>query len=193
MKRKFWMWGAAMATMSMLAGLFAMPAAAQSTGRLVGEVRDNSGKVWPDCIIVAKSEEMGGTTEVKTDKDGRFSMVGMRPGIYSIILKAVVVNPNAPKPDPKAPPKAPEYTQIWDTRARITAGGEEVVNINIKELIDKAGAAATEARKKQEEDAKKFEGLKAHFDAGHTALELAKPMRGEIDRAPADQKPAMLE
>ncbi len=122
--------------------------------------------------LIIKNSEMGQTFEVKTDKNGKFFQAGLRSGIYIISVKV-------------------KDQVIYEMNARVTAGGEENVNINFKELKEKPSAAALEAQKKQEEEKKKFESLKAHFDSGVAALDQAKAVRSEMQRTPADQRAPM--
>ncbi len=192
MNRKTWMWGAAALAAALLALLTAGITAAQGVSRLSGQVLDRDGKPLADATIILKNEEQGQTLETKTDKSGRWMFNGLRTGIYTVSVKTRVVDPKAAK-DPKTGNPIGEDRVVYETRTRVTASGEDTVNVNFKELIEKQGAANVEARKKQEEESKKFEGLKAHFDAGRQALDQAKPMKAEIERAPADQKAALQE
>jgi len=145
------------------------PEAAAQTGSLQGEVRNLEGKPFADVTLVIKNSEIGQTFEVKTDKNGKYFQTGLRSGAYVVSVKV-------------------KDQIVWETNVRIAAGAEANLNINFKELAQKQGAAAIEAQKKQEEEAKKFEGLKAHFDSGVAALDQAKAVRGEMQRTPAAQR-----
>jgi tetratricopeptide (TPR) repeat protein len=69
------------------------------------------------------------------------------------------------------------------------SGADRVV-INFKDILSKQTAEDSAARKKQEEDRTKFQGLKAHFDAGRASLDQAIATRNEIQKTPvADRGP----
>ncbi len=150
-------------------------AAAQGTGRIYGEVLDQNGKPFPDVTVVIQND-VGQSYEVKTDRSGRYSQSGLRGGniVYTITFK---VNNQA----------------VWVEKKRLATGAEEKVDLNIKELIAKQGAAAAEEAKKQEEQKKEFETLKEHFDAGRVALDQAKQVRNDMRAAAADQRATMQE
>ncbi len=158
-----------------VAGWLGEGAAAQSSGRIYGQVIDGEGKPYPDMTVIIKSDT-GQTHELKTDKNGRYSQSGLRGAntIYTISFKV-------------------KDQVIWEEKRRLESGGEEKVDLNIKELRAKQGAAAVEEQKRQEEQKKQFEGMKAHFDAGRAALEQAKLIRNEMGRATGDQRAALQE
>src|SRR5712692_5374202 len=141
-------------------------AAAQGMGRIYGQVLDREGKPFPDVTVVIQSD-MGQTWEVKTDKNGRYSQSGLKGAntIYTIKFKV-------------------KDQVIWEEKRRLESAGEEKVDLNIKEKIAKQGAVNVEEEKKREEESKKFEGMKAHFEAGRAALDQAKLIRNEMMRLP---------
>src|SRR5207302_9719006 len=70
-------------------------------------------------------------------------------------------------------------------------GGEDAkADANFKEIMAKQGAAAQEQMKNPEEAKAKFEGMKAHFNAGNALLEQEKAAKAELQKAPADQRDA---
>lgn len=154
--------------------LAAQPAMAQNMGSVGGQVKDFQAKPYADVTVILKSDESGQTFTVKTDKNGNFSQIGLRPGIYSVTFKA-------------------KDQVIYDTKVRVVAGEQAKMDINLKELQAKESAEQQAARKKQEEEAKKFEGMKSHFDAGRAKMEEAKLLKAEIAKAPADQRGPMQE
>lgn len=162
--------GALAVALALVTPGLATPAAAQNISRIDGEVKDVEGKPFADVVVVIKHEEMGQTWEHKTDKDGRFTQAGLRSGVYSLSFKV-------------------KGQEVYSTRLRLALGAEERVVIDFKKIIAEQGANV-EARKKQEEESKKFESLKAAFDAGVAALNQARQIRGEMPRAPADQRAA---
>ncbi|HJY87753.1 MAG TPA: tetratricopeptide repeat protein [Candidatus Acidoferrales bacterium] len=152
-----------------LSAWLAPEAAAQSLGTLTGEVRDLEGKPFADVTLIIKNSEMGQTFETKTDKSGKYFQSGLRGGIYIVTVKV-------------------KDQVVYETNTRVSSGEEAKLNFNFKELSQKQGAAAIEAQKKQEEEKKKFENLKGHFDSGVAALEQAKTLRAEAQRTPAGQR-----
>jgi tetratricopeptide (TPR) repeat protein len=154
-----------------LAAPFAM---AQNMGSLVGQVKDLEGKPFPDVTLIMKNDESGLTFTVKTDKNGNFTQIGMRPGIYSVTCKA-------------------KDKVIYETKVRVTSGEEAKLNLNFKELQSQESSERQAARKKQEEESKKFEGMRGHFDAGRAKMEEARVAKAEMMKAPADQRAPMQE
>src|SRR3989454_1101866 len=148
-------------------------AAAQllGTSSIVGDVKDQEGKPFPDVAITVTNEQ-GKKWELKTDKNGHFSQGTLQSGIYVVGYKV-------------------KDKLVWETKLRVESGTEARADANFKELIAKQGAAAQEAVKKQEEEKQKFESLKAHFDSGVATMEQAKAIRSEIQRAPVDQRAAL--
>lgn len=147
-------------------------ATAQGAGTIIGEVLDQEGKPFPDLTIIIKNADMGQTYQVKTDKSGKFLQAGLRGGVYVISVKF-------------------KEQIVYEMNARVATGAEEKVTIDFKELKAKAGAAALEEMKKQEEEKNKFEILKVRFESGRAALDRAKAVRTEMQRAPAEQRAAV--
>ena len=151
--------------------LAAGPAAGQST-RLQGQVLDKDGKPFPDVVVMIKSEERGQVFEVKTDKGGRYIQVGLQGGLYEVSFKI-------------------KDQVVYTLKTRIATGEEKIEDVDFKKLLEQQSAATAEVRKKQEDETKKFENLKAAFAAGRASLDQARLARSEMLRAAADQRPAM--
>ena len=62
------------------------------------------------------------------------------------------------------------------------------MDLNFKDIVGKQGKEFEEAKKKQEEEKTKFQGMKQHFDAGVATLEQAKTAKADMMKAPADQR-----
>ncbi len=167
--RTSWMVVALAMALGPLAAWFGPGAGAQTYGSLQGEVRDLEGKPFADVTLIIKNKEIGLTFETKTDKNGKYSQTGVRSGVYTITVKV-------------------KDQAVYETNAQVSSGQESTLNINFKEIKNTQVAAAIEAQKKQAEETKKFENLKAHFDSGIAALEQAKVVRGEMQHKPADQR-----
>jgi len=159
--------------LALFALVLASPARAQFAG-VDGEVRDLEGKPFPDVTIVLKSDDTGQVLETKTDKKGQFTMNGMRLGIWT--LRVVV-----------------KGSEQWNQKVQVKMGGAERVNINFKDIVATQSAEDVAARKKQDEDRTKFQGMKAHFDAGRASLDQAIATRNEMQKLPASDRGPLTE
>lgn len=167
-----------MGTAILAAALFSTlaPRAAAQTGTVSGQVMDINGKPWVGLTIQVVSEQ-GAKQTAKTDNDGKYSIPGLRTGIYAVTVVAF------PPPNDKQPP--------YDiAKVRVESGGEAKADANFKDIMAKQGAAAQEQVKKQEEAKVKFEGMKAHFTAGNAILEQEKAAKAELQKAPAAERDA---
>jgi tetratricopeptide (TPR) repeat protein len=153
-----------------VSGVLAPRAAAQE-GVIQGQILDVAGKPWADLGIQAISEQ-GAKSETKTDKDGNYVIRGLRSGIYTVAIQL---------PAPNKP---------FEVKVRVSGADTPKVNLNFKDIVGKQGAEAAEAQKKQEEEKQKFQGLKAHFDAGVGFLNQAGQAKADLAKAPADQRDA---
>lgn len=164
---KHWKTTLAAAVISMA---MAVAAAAQSTGRLSGKVLDENGKPWPGVTVIISSADTGAKFTVKTDDKGEYTQMGITPGIYTVSFVT-----------DKFPPQ--------DFQIRITPGAPVTQNLSIKELLAK-NPQYLEAIKKQEEEKKKFNELKTHFDAGRKAIDQMTALRDKLASEPAAQQAA---
>src|SRR6266571_7920815 len=117
---------------------------------------DVNGKPWAGLTVQVVSEQ-GAKQTAKTDSDGKYSIPGLRSGIYTVTISAF------PPPNDKQQP--------YDlAKVRVESGGEAKADANFKDILAKQPAAAEQAKKNEEAKAK-LEGLKAHFNAGNAILE----------------------
>jgi len=155
-----------------LALLFPVIAAAQTTGQIVGVVLDTNGKPYPDVLIEIKNPDNGKVFNTKTDKSGQFTQVGVPAGMYVVTLTK-------------------EKDQLtFSLQFRVDAGKDNGFNLNFKEIKASMAPSAEEVKKKEEEE-NKFKNMKAHFDAGMAALNDTTALRAQLKTAPADQKAAI--
>ena len=155
--------------------LLAAPRAAAQMGSISGQILDINAKPWAGLTIQATSEQ-GAKSTGKTDNDGKYSISNLHPGIYMVTIAAF------PPPNEKQQP--------YDlAKVRVEGGGEAKADANFKDIIAKQPAAA-EQEKKKEEATTKFEGMKAHFNAGNALLDQEKAAKAELQKAPADQRDA---
>jgi len=144
--------------------------AAQYDGTISGQILDVEAKPWVNLAIQSVSDQ-GVKSETKTDKDGAFIIRGLRSGIYDVNI--ILPPPNQP----------------FVVKVRVQSGGDTAkVNINFKEEQAKAGAQVAEQQKKQEEEKQKFQGMKAHFDAGVALLDQVKQAKLDLAKAAPDQR-----
>src|SRR5437879_8714166 len=118
MKRFHKSWALVAILMAALAGVLAPQAAAQ-TGSISGTILDVNGKPWADVVIRAVSDQ-GAKQETKTDGGGKFSLLNLRSGIYSVF--AVFPPPN----DKQAP---------YETKCRVQSGEDARVDLNFKDIV----------------------------------------------------------
>ena len=153
--------------------LLAGPVAAQFIP-YEGEVRDLEGKPFAQVDITATSKEGGLTVEAKTDKNGIFFMNLPRAGQWTITVKI--------------------KGQVAHERlVQVRAANNERLQINFKELVASENAATQAARKKQDEERTKFEGMKGHFDAGRASLDQAMATKSQLQKAAAADRGPLAE
>ena len=169
---------AAALAVAVLATIAAAPAQAQSARVDVTVLDPQQGKPWPGILITIKNDQ-GQTQDQVSDDKGRVTFAGLRSGNYTLIFKIR----EKEKPEPRV---------FWETGFRLSGSQDERMTFDFKKELEKQQGAA-EARKKAEEDNQKFQGLKAHFDAGRMALDQARQIQAEAAKAPADQRSGMTQ
>jgi tetratricopeptide (TPR) repeat protein len=147
-------------------------ATAQGTGRIAGEVDDINGKPYPDVNIEIKNPDTGQTYTTKTDKNGRFTQLGLLSGVYVVTVTNEKDHVN------------------FAVQFRVKQDEENVFKLNLAEHKSELGPSAEEL-KKREEEAGKFAHMKEHFDAGKAAMDDAATLRTQLKTAPADQQDAI--
>lgn len=123
-------------------------------GRVTGQVLDTNGKPWPDVTVTLKSDT-GRVFTVKTDKDGKYSQIGLPGGMYTITVTNAAVNLNFKEQRPVQP----DDSNVFD--------------FNFKELAaqqQSSPQAAAEEQKRQEAQ-NLFKQMQQHFNAGRAALD----------------------
>src|SRR5260370_23881833 len=147
------------------------PRAGAQTGSISGTILDVNGKPWAEVVIRAVSDQ-GAKQETKTDSGGKFSLLNLRSGIYSVFI--VFPPPN----DKQAP---------FEAKTRVQSGEDAKVDLNFKDIVSKQGAEAQEQVKKAEEAKGKMEGLKAHFTAGNAPLREENTAESGMEKGAAEQ------
>ena len=155
-----------------LASVLTPRAAAQLDGVIRGQIIDIVGKPWADLTVQAVNDQ-GGKQEVKTDKDGNYTIRNLRSGIYTIHVLL------------------PGQAQPYEDKVQVQAGGEAKKDFNFKELAGKQGAEYQEALKKNEDAKKGLESLKAHVLAGDAIVGQERQVKADLTKAPTDQRDAL--
>jgi len=164
MRRMIPAWIALILTLS-----FATIAQAQGTGRVAGEILDRDGKPYPDVNVEIKNPDTGQTYTTKTDKNGRFTQLGLLSGIYLFTLTN-------------------EKDHLdFKVQFRVVQDQENLFKLNFKEVMAQQGPSAEEVKKREEEE-NKFKSMKTHFDAGMAAMNDSSALRTQLKTAPADQQ-----
>lgn len=167
--------GSAVAVVTVLGFMlsFAAVMAAQNIAIIRGQVIDPDGVPW-EGIIVKFVNDRGQRAQTVTDKEGKFTQTGLGGGRWNLeFFRGEQV--------------------IWRQDVQLTTGQQvDLPPINFKELIEKSPEGMA-ARKRQEEEKAKFEGMKAHFDSGVAALQAADNLQASLGRTPADQRAAVQE
>jgi len=156
----------------MLSAVLVPPAAAQEGG-ISGTILDVVGKPWADIPVQIVSDQ-GAKQETKTDGKGKYNFSNLRSGVYVISLTL--------------PGQKETYV---GGQVKVGAGQNVPVDFNFKDIVGKQGKEFEEARKKQEEERTKFQGMKQHFDAGVAALDQARQAKTDMAKAPADQRESL--
>lgn len=169
------LWAMWMVLLAAVACTFA-PAASAQMGSVSGVILDVNEKPWAGLTVQVVSDQ-GFKQEAKTDNEGRYDIRSLRPGIYDVTIIAF------PPPNDKQP-----AYQI--SKVRVQNNEDAKADANFKAILAKQGAANQEAAKKQEEEKQKFQGMKAHFEAGIGFLNQAGQAKADLAKATADQRDA---
>src|SRR5262245_4964764 len=71
--------------LAVVAAVILLPALARAQSTIAGSVRDTSGAVLPGVTVEAASPVLiERTRSAVTDNDGRYAIVDLRPGTYSV-------------------------------------------------------------------------------------------------------------
>jgi tetratricopeptide (TPR) repeat protein len=173
MKRLAQSWAFAALAFAILFAAQAPRASAQQDGAMAGTVLDVAAKPWADIPIEIVSDQ-GNKFNTKTDARGRFSFNNLRYGAYSISLTL--------------PGQAQPFV---GGQVKVSGGATVPVDFNFKDIVGKQGKEMEEAKKKQEDDKAKFQGMKLHFETGVATLEQARTAKADMMKAPADQRDAL--
>ncbi|HXH68523.1 MAG TPA: tetratricopeptide repeat protein [Candidatus Limnocylindrales bacterium] len=151
-------------------GCFATRTAAQQDGKVTGTLIDFDGNPMANMPVKIKSEQ-GSVLESKTGPDGKFAFTGLRNGKYTFSVQP---------PQMQTPFEVPNL----DVKGADTAP----LNINFKEILEKQNPEAAAKFKKQQEEQKKFAGMKEQFAKGVALLDQERAAKAELSKAKPEEK-----
>jgi len=142
-------------------------------GRVSGQVMDMNGKPWPGVSVTLKSDT-GRTFTLKTDKDGKYSQIGIPGGIYVVTLTNQAAGLN------------------FSEQHQVKPDDENTFDFNFKQIMaqQQNNPANAEEEKKRQESQNAFKEMQAHFNNGRAALDDSATLRKQMATLPADQRTA---
>ena len=145
-------------------------------GRVSGQVMDMNGKPWAGITVTLKSDT-GRTFTLKTDKDGKYSQIGIPGGIYVITLT-----------DPANPAAGLNFSE----KQQVKPDDTNTFDFNFKEIMaqQQNNPANAEEEKKRQESQNSFKEMQTHFNNGRAALDDSATLRKQLATLSADQKTA---
>jgi tetratricopeptide (TPR) repeat protein len=165
-------WLMAMLTVTM-ALIWCGAAAAQTSGRISGQVLDPQGVPYPGLTVTITSPDTNKSLIATTDKDGKFVQLGLTGGMYTLNFK-----------DPKNP-------QIdYNVKFPVATDQDNPITINFKELFE-AYAKEHPVQPEKAATTAQFQGMKQHFQAGLDALQAYNADHAKLAAAAAADKPAL--
>jgi len=158
---------------ALVAVLFLATVASAQSGRVTGQVLDKDGKPWAGVTVTLKSDS-GRTYTLKTDNTGRYSQIGLTPGLYTFIMTEPTTNLN------------------YQEQHQVSSGEGNDITTDFKKLMEagKAGPSQ-EQQKAQQEQQDKFKAMQGHFNAGRAALDDYDASKKLLATTAADQKQAL--
>lgn len=151
--------------------LFPAIAAAQNT-TIHGQVFDPQGKPWPGVSIQIQGET-GQSFHLVTNKNGKYSQIGLSGGVYTFTLTEATSKLN--------------YTE----QHQIQGGEDNEVDFNFKQIIAQQAAEHPEEQEKQKEAENKFKAMKQHVDDGIAKFNEINALNAKLNSASPDQKTAL--
>jgi len=141
-------------------------AAAQSGNHVDGVVYDPDGKPYVGVTLVFTSTETHQVFTITTDAKGHYATPDMANGTWDIDVKDA------------------SGQVIYETGVKISGNGGQMFTQDIHVVI-------SAQQKEQQAEQKKFEGMKAHFDAGVAAYNQGTALQKQLAQTPPDQKDAL--
>jgi tetratricopeptide (TPR) repeat protein len=143
--------------------------AAAQNARVTGQVFDRDGKPWAGITVVLKSDS-GRSYTLKTDKDGKYSQIGLSIGLYTFTFTSSEGGLN------------------YSEQHQVAAGEDNNFSTNFKDIMAKQAAANPDQQKAAQDQANKFKDMQTHFLAGRAALDDWETVHKQLATTPADQR-----
>jgi tetratricopeptide (TPR) repeat protein len=128
-----------------------------------GQISRSDGSPWGALSLSILNTETGELHTVRTDKDGRYALWGLRPGIYKITLS----DPN-------------DKTFSYSETHTLHGADQTDVSVNFSKL----NLGGDARQKNEEQDAAKFNLVKGEFNSGLGAMLDAESLRKDLSTAP---------
>lgn len=161
----------AAALMLGLMGCLATRAAAQTDGKITGQLIDFDGNPFANLPVKIKSEQ-GAVQESKTGPDGKFAFTGLKNGKYTFSVQP------------------PQMSNSFDVPVDVHGDATPPLNLNFKEILEKQNPEAAAKYKEQQTQQKKFAGMKEQFAKGVALLDQEHAASADLKKATPDQKDA---
>ncbi|HWO38828.1 MAG TPA: carboxypeptidase-like regulatory domain-containing protein [Candidatus Acidoferrum sp.] len=146
--------------------LLATIATAQTTF-VSGQIIAPDGTPWADIDVIIQNTNTGQHFEVKTGKDGRYTKLGLLPGVYKITIY--------------------DRRSKWFTYSEIhTFHGKQENDVSAN--FNKSSETAHPAQKKIDGEENRFNDVKAHVQAGLGDIYDSDTLRTQLASTPGDQK-----
>lgn len=172
MKRFLKSWALVALVVVALACMSAPRVKAQGGGSISGTILDVVGKPWYNVPMQCVSDQ-GVKQETKTDADGKYTFLNLRPGVYHVYI--ILPAPNKP----------------YELQVQVSSDNQSKADLNFKDVVAKQGAAAQEQVKAAEEAKEKFENMKTHFTAGNAFVAQERKAKEDLSKAAPDQRDAL--
>ena len=153
-----------------LLGCLASRASAQE-GKLSGLIIDFDGNPMANMPVKIKSDQ-GTVTESKTGPDGKFIFNGLKNGKYTFSVQP------------------PQMQSPFEVPVQVAGDNAPALNINFKEILEKQNPEAAAKYRQQQQDQKKFQGMKEQFAKGVALLDQERTASADAKKAPVDQRDA---
>jgi tetratricopeptide (TPR) repeat protein len=150
-----------------LAPLFAgSRAAAQGTGTILGDAKDEHGKALAGVTVILHPINGGADTTLTTDKSGHFEKSGLPVGSYVISYKQ-------------------NDATLYQVQGAVVANREIRADLDMND--PKVAEYVKRVKTNAEEEAKEGK-VTTHYNAGKAALTQEHSLRDQVGKASADQK-----
>lgn len=161
---------AAILALGML-GCFATRTAAQD-GKMTGTIIDFDGNPWANLPVKIKSD-VGAISESKTDASGKFAFSGLKNGKYTFTVQP------------------PQMQAPFDVAVEVRGSDTPPVDLNFKAILEKQNPEAAAKYRKQQEEQKKFAGMKEQFAKGVALLDQERAAKADLTKAKPEEKDAL--